>query len=95
VTGVAGCLLQEVSQDPPQVDLWLIVEHGAVLVEACGISDYSTDIALDLLVALDCPGEARRMCGVAHRNVPPSETAEDPCRFCVCNVVDEPQERRA
>jgi hypothetical protein len=35
------------------------------------------------------------MRGVAYLNMSSSETAEDPCCFRVCNVVDEPQERRA
>ena len=95
MTGVAGCLLQQMSQDPPQVHIGLIVELGAGLIEACGISHHSIDIALDLPVTLDRRLETRRMCGVAYLNALSSEALKYPCRFCVCNMVDEPQERRA
>jgi hypothetical protein len=95
VPSVAGCLLQEVSQDPSQVLDWLIVELGALLVEACGSGYHPIDVAPNLAVANDRRAKRWSVRRVTNFHFSPTKAAKDPRRFCISYMIDEPQERRA
>ena len=94
MASVASCLLQEMSHDPPEVDGRLVVEWGAGGLKIC-VSYDGIRVPADLLITHTCTVKSRRVRGIADCHVSSGESVQDPRRFRVRDVIDEPEQRGA